>query len=115
MVRSSYRSSKRNSTTSSAFRRTHVPHNMVAFGGRRPQIPLQPPPAQLHGPRRKLLSAEPNKCAGNSEVVPKKPVTHHPAFFRSRAVFAALPRSSAISTGPMENSPALALAVSTRK
>jgi hypothetical protein len=40
---------------------------------------------------------------------------HHPARLRSRAALPALPRNSAISTGPSENSPALALAVSTRK
>ena len=41
--------------------------------------------------------------------------THHPALLRSRAVFAAFPRKRAISTGPRENSPALAFAVKTRK
>ena len=41
--------------------------------------------------------------------------SHHPARLRSRAAFAAFPRKSAISTGPSENSPALALAVKTRR
>jgi len=40
---------------------------------------------------------------------------HHPALLRSRAAFAAFPRKSAISTGPSENSPALAFAVNTRR
>ena len=40
---------------------------------------------------------------------------NHPAAFRSRAAFAAFPRNSAISTGPSENSPALAFAVRTRR
>ncbi len=42
-------------------------------------------------------------------------VTHHPVALRWRVAFPALPRSSAIRTGPSENSPALALAVRTRK
>jgi hypothetical protein len=40
---------------------------------------------------------------------------NHPTALRSRADFAAFPRSSAISTGPSENSPALAFAVKTRR
>ena len=40
---------------------------------------------------------------------------HHPALFRSRAAFATFPRNSAISTGPSENVPSLALAVRTRR
>jgi len=40
---------------------------------------------------------------------------NHPALWRSRAPLATLPRKSAISTGPSENSPALAFAVKTRR
>lgn len=39
----------------------------------------------------------------------------HPAALRSRAAFAAFPRSSAIKSGPSENSAALAFAVRTRR
>jgi hypothetical protein len=46
---------------------------------------------------------------------PLRAAPDHPALLRSRAAFAALPRKSAISTGPSENSPALALAVKTRR
>jgi hypothetical protein len=45
----------------------------------------------------------------------ENPSPRHPVFFRSRAAFAALPRSKAISTGPSENSPALAFSVRTRR
>ncbi len=57
-------------------------------------------------------------CNDNRQIHGKETraeIFDHPACLRSRATFAALPRNSAISTGPSENSPAFALAVRTRK
>ena len=66
--------------------------------------------------RKARVVWRPNALSGTiANALAEEPTRHHPALLRSRAVFAAFPRNNAISTGPSENSPALAFAVKTRR